>query len=71
MEKTKRNLSGIYTRHKNLDTGEIENRVLEDLPSEEIDKFISNLSDDGKVRLIKMLCQTINTIGDEFDIVCS
>ena len=31
MEKEKRNLSGIYFRHQNKDTGVWENRVFEDL----------------------------------------
>lgn len=72
--KTKRNLSGIYFRFKNEsgenESGEYENRAFEDLPEKEQDEILNSKSDNEWLKsLIKQLANTINTLGEQFDIV--
>ena len=67
--KTKRNLSGIYFRAKNELTGKFDNIVFEDLSEEQQDEILnSGQSEQWFKSMIKHLSNTINTIGDEFDI---
>lgn len=65
----KRNLSGIYFRSKNEQTGVVENVCFEDLPDNEKDLVLTNFSHDQLRSLVKMLSRTIREIGDELDIV--
>jgi len=64
--KEKRGLSGIYFRSKV--NGKFENIVFEDLPDSEQDVILDKNSDWVK-SLAKQLANTINEIGDKFDIV--
>lgn len=66
--KTKRNLSGIYFRSKNVKTGKFDNIVFEELAAAEQDKILENKTDGWMKEMIKILADTINKIGDQFDI---
>jgi len=66
--KTKRNLSGIYFRSKDAE-GRWGNVVFEDLTEEEQDKAMTGKSEEWLKSLAKKLAGTINTIGEEFDIM--
>jgi len=67
--KIKRNLSGIYFRSKDAETGWDCNVVFEDLAEEEQDKAMTGKSEEWLKSLAKKLAGTINTIGEEFDIM--
>jgi hypothetical protein len=67
--KTKRNLSGIYFRSKNTETGKFDNVVFEDLTEEEQDKYMQGRPDEWLKSLAKQLADTINKIGEQFDIL--
>ena len=67
--KTKRNLSGIYFRSKNPQTGKYENVVFEDLNTEEQEQYMSGKSEEWLKSLARQLANTLNKIGDQFDIV--
>lgn len=69
MIKEQRNLSGIYFRFKNEETGKWENRVFEDLPQEKQDEMMSGRSVEWLQSLAKQLANTIREIGDKFDIM--
>lgn len=66
--KQKRGLSGIYFRSKNEETGKYENVVFEDLSEEEQDRVMGDRPDEWVKSLAKQLANTLNRIGDEFDI---
>jgi hypothetical protein len=67
--KTKRELSGIYFRSQNSETGKWDNVVFEDLTEEEQDKRMEGKSEEWLKSLAKQLANTINSIGDQFDIM--
>ena len=67
--KTKRNLSEIYFRVKNKETGEYDNIVFEDLIEEQQDEMLDDRSEEWLKSLAKQLANTINNIGEQFDIV--
>ena len=46
MEKEKRNLSGIYFRHQNKDTGVWENRVFEDLSISDQEELLKDRNEE-------------------------
>jgi hypothetical protein len=66
--KIKRSLSGIYFRSKNEETGKFDNICFEDLTETEQDNFMKGRTDEWLMSLIKQLANTINKIGDQFDI---
>ena len=66
--KNKRSLSGIFFRYKNPETDKWENWCFEDLPEEEQDEFLDNRNTDWLKSLTKGLANTLNLIGDKFDI---
>jgi len=66
--KTKRNLSGIYYRYDNPETG-TENRCFEDLPSEEQDRILASEDVEFAKRLAKRLAEVLNEIGNEFNLI--
>lgn len=66
--KEKRNLSGIYFRHQEED-GAWGNRVFEDLSFEEQTKLLNDKSKEQVKSLAIQLANTINRLGNEFDIV--
>lgn len=66
--KTKRNLSGIYFRSKNEKTNKFDNIVFEDLTEEEQDKMMDGRDLDWIKSLAKQLANTINMLGEQFDI---
>ena len=68
--KTRRNLSGIYFRSQNAESGKWENVVFEDLPESEQDEILNKASNEWLKSMIKSLCKTINHIGDSFDLMC-
>ena len=65
--KTKRNLSGIYFRFKE-ETGKWGNWVFEDLPEEKQDEYMNRRGEEQLKSLAKNLANTLNNIGDQFDI---
>lgn len=64
----KRNLSGIYFRHKTPE-GTWESRVFEDLPEQEQDAQMQNRGVCWLKSLAKQLAKRLRQIGDEFDII--
>lgn len=68
MEKTKRNLSGIYFRSQNEETKKWENVCFEDLTEKQQNTFIVNKKKKWLKSMIKQLVNTINEIGDQLDI---
>lgn len=62
--KTKRNLSGIYCRYKNLETGKFDNVCFEDLPEDEQDKFMKNRNEEFLKNLSKRLADVLNEVGE-------
>ena len=67
--KTKRNLSGIYFKWFNDDEQNWEPRCFEDLPEEVQDHYMKD-RDIGWVKsLAKQLANTLNEIGEQFDIM--
>jgi hypothetical protein len=67
--KSKRGLSGIYFRSKNQETGKYESVVFEDLSESEQKEVIKNYSKEQLISLSMLLANTINEIGEMFDIV--
>jgi hypothetical protein len=67
--KSKRGLSGIYFRSKNQETGKYESVVFEDLSESEQKELIKNYSKEQLISLSMLLANTINEIGEMFDIV--
>ncbi len=65
---TKRNLSGVYFRSKNKDTGEYDNIVFEELSGEEQVKTMQNNTPEWTQNLCLILAKTIVEIGKEFNI---
>jgi hypothetical protein len=66
--KTKRNLSGIYFRSKNEVTNKWDNVCFEDLSADE-QHIILTIKDKGFTeRLAQRLADTLNEIGEEFNI---
>lgn len=66
--KIKRNLSGMFFRVKNKETGEFENIVFEDLSSEQQDFLMKDRDLKWIKSLAKVLAKTISDIGKQFDI---
>ena len=66
--KERRNLSGIYFRSKNETTGKYDNVVFEDLTEEEQDKMMEGRGEEWLKSLAKQLSNTLNNIGEQFDI---
>lgn len=69
MEKEKRNLSGIYFRHQNKDTGVWENRVFEDLSISDQEELLKDKNEEYLRRLSIELANTINKLGETFDLI--
>ena len=67
--KVKRELSGIYFRSKNEETGKWDNICFEDMSIEEQDKQMKEKDEEWLRSLAKQLSNTLNHIGDKFDIV--
>jgi len=67
--KAKRNLSGIYFRAKNTETGKFENVVFEDLSEEQQNEVMSGRSDEWVKSLAKQLANTLNDIGEQLDLI--
>ena len=67
--KEKRNLSGIYFRIRNKETGKFDNIVFEDLSEEEQNRFMEERDKEWLKSLAKQLANTINKISEQFDIV--
>lgn len=66
--KTKRNLSGIYFREKN-DDGHYDNIVFEDLSEQQQNEKMKDKSEEWLKSLAKYLANTLNKIGEQFDIM--
>ncbi len=67
--KTVRNLSDTYFRFLNHKTKNWENRCFEDLPEKEQDKYMEHREPVWLKSLCKQLANTLNKIGDQFDII--
>ena len=66
--KIQRNLSGVYIRFKNPETGKNENRCFEDLPHQEQLSLLASKEQSWILSLVIALADTINKIGDELDL---
>lgn len=64
--KTQRNLSGIYVRYQNPQSGEWENWCFEDLSEEKQDEFLASKNLEWTQSLAKQLAYTLNKIGNQF-----
>ena len=62
-------LPGVYFWFKNTETDKMENRVFEDLPESEQDRIMSKVNKDWLKRMVKILSNKLNEIGDAFEIV--
>ena len=65
--KEKRNLSGIYVRYQE-DDGTWGNRCFEDLPNEWQEDYLKGKDIAFMKRLVYVLSDTLNNIGDQLDI---
>lgn len=63
--KTQHNLSGIYFRSQNQETGKFENIVFEDLPESEQDLILATKSPEWIRELAKMLAKTLYEVAEE------
>ncbi len=66
--KVERNLSGIYFRAKNAESGKFENKVFENLTEQQQDEVMMNREKEWVKALAKQLANTINIIGEQFDL---
>jgi hypothetical protein len=66
--KAKRNLSGIYFRSQ-TESGKWENRVFEDLNEEYQDEILKDRDTKYLKSMVKILANTINSIGDQLDLI--
>jgi hypothetical protein len=66
--KTARNLSGIKVRFKNPETNTYENRCFEDLPHQEQLNLLAGKEQSWILSLAIDLADTLNRIGEEFNI---
>lgn len=66
--KAKRNLSGIYFRIKDEESERWGPLVFEDLTEEQQDELLKGRTGEWLSSLVKKLANTINRIGDQFDI---
>jgi len=66
--KERRELSGIFFRTLNEETKKYENVVFEDLSEAEQDRVMSGRTEEWLKSLAKQLANTLNKIGDYFDI---
>lgn len=64
-----RNLSGIYFRYQNPETGKWENWCFEDLPQQERDKMMENRSSEWLKSLANQLANTLMVAGDNCNIL--
>ena len=69
MSKLHRELSGIYFRY--LHDGITENVCFEDLPLEEQNMILNERTEDWYKGMILQLSDTINRLGDAFDMYLS
>jgi len=67
--KERRNLSGIYFRSQNPESGKWENVVFEDLSEEEQNKKLESGDRKWVESLAKQLANTINDIGNQLDLM--
>jgi hypothetical protein len=64
----RRNLSGVFFRQKNEETGEYENVCFEELRKQEKKRVLETRTLEWKDMMIMKLCDTLNKIGDQFNI---
>jgi hypothetical protein len=62
------NLSGIYFRYQNPETGKWENWCFEDLPVEKQDEYMMGRDPEWLQGMVKKLAATLKHVGDEFGI---
>lgn len=67
--KIARNLSGIYFRYLNPIKNKYENRCFEDLPEIEQNKYMNDKSKEWLKSLAKTLANTLNEIGEDWDLI--
>jgi hypothetical protein len=64
----RRNLSGVFFRQKNEETGKYENVCFEELREDEKKRVLKDRPSEWKDQLIMILSDTLNKIGDQFNI---
>lgn len=61
-------LSGVYIRFKNPHTGEMENRVFEDLPESAQRAALEGRHEDWLKEMVIIMAKTLHYVADEFKI---
>lgn len=61
-------LSGVYIRFRNPITGEMENRVFEDLPESAMRATLEGRHEDWLKEMVIIMAKCLHTIADEFQI---
>lgn len=69
--KEKRNISGIYFRVQNKQTGEWDTIVFEDLSDDQQDRVMLKRSNEWLQSLAKQLANSLREVSDKFDLVRS
>lgn len=66
--KNKHNLSGVYFRSKNIETGKFDNVVFEDLTLEEQNERMKDKNEEWLKSMVIQLADTLHDIGEQFNI---
>ena len=64
----KHNLSGVFIRFKNPHTGEMENRVFEDLPESAQRLALEGRNEEWLKEMVIVMARTLQFVADEFQI---
>lgn len=64
----RRDLSGIFFRYRNPETGRFENRTFEDLPESEQDRVMADRDGPWLRSLAKRLAHVLREVGDLCDV---
>lgn len=67
--KEKRNLSGVFFKFKNPDSGQWEKRTFEDIPAEEQMEILNSKDQRFVKELCQILAKKLRDIGDQLDII--
>lgn len=64
-----RNISGIYFKYQNPETGKWENWCFEDMPKEDQEKQLEGRSKEWLVSMVFSLSKTLKNVCDSCDVV--
>lgn len=66
VRQTPNNLSGVYFRYQDKETGKYENCCFEDLPRDKQEEYCKNRSVEWLTGMVLALADTLKQVGDEF-----